>query len=81
MKQLETNEKHNLVLKFWGTTFQISHFLYITTTGQCQQQTLWKNDYEFRNNEEMEGIRNIYIILAVKKWKEITLETWIQLVG
>jgi len=40
LKQLETNEKHNLVLKFWGTTFQISHFLYITTTGQYQQQTL-----------------------------------------
>ena len=45
MKQLETNKKHNLVLKFWGTTSQSSHFLYITTTyitttGQYQQQNL-----------------------------------------
>ena len=47
MKQLETNKKHNLVLKFWGTTSQNSHFLYITTTGQYQQQNLWKNDKEF----------------------------------
>ena len=30
----------------------------------------------------MEGIRNIYKILAVKKRrKETTLETWIQMVG